>query len=184
MAKKKKWPVEVILSTETFTMNGVSFRDAVEPGKVYEVLGKPSRIIEAGDKPAPVGHRNNQFHVYDQLGMYLNEHHHTGLIEAVTLVMHIPLAVADFETTFRGYLEFGDILTFPGVWEKLLKETSIPFTCELRRSWSAQGKGFSIWVMTKPRKLPDGRRTRDRYISTITVCLKHDPKQRARQLGS
>ncbi len=75
-----------IVDAGRFTLNGRSFCDA-EPAKVFhELLGHPDRLEEAG-QPAPFGHRNNQIHFYDDLGMYLNEHHYTILIQGVTFVL-------------------------------------------------------------------------------------------------
>lgn len=47
-------------------------------------IGPPDRTIAAGP-PAPYGHRNNQIHFYDSLGIFLNEHHATRRVREVAL---------------------------------------------------------------------------------------------------
>ena len=53
-----------------------------------KVLGPPDRTVEPST-PAPMGYRNNQMHMYDGLGLYLNEHHATRRIQDVTFVFNI-----------------------------------------------------------------------------------------------
>ena len=50
------------------------------------VLETPARTEEPSP-PAPYGHRNNQIHLFDDLGLYLIEHHATRLVVAVVFVL-------------------------------------------------------------------------------------------------
>ena len=51
----------------------------------HQLMGLPSRVLAAG-APAPAGHRNNQIHCYDDLGITLNEHHYTYQIHSILIL--------------------------------------------------------------------------------------------------
>jgi hypothetical protein len=61
-------------------VNGLIVTTAPAAAELYAVLGEPTRVVSAGGA-APPGLRNNQIHVYDHLGIRLNEHHHTFRIQ-------------------------------------------------------------------------------------------------------
>ena len=66
-------------------LNGVSISEALPPEALYKILGIPDRV-DVPATPAPFGHRNNQIHVYDSLGIYFHEHHFTQLAMGLTFV--------------------------------------------------------------------------------------------------
>ena len=77
--------VAAVITLDHLVLNGELLVEARPPSLFHNLLGPPSRIFAAGP-PAPYGHRNSQIHVYDSLGIFLNEHHYTYAIEAVSFV--------------------------------------------------------------------------------------------------
>jgi hypothetical protein len=60
--------VEIRAELDVTVINGLAVMAAVQPQRLWAVLGEPSRIVDPA-APAPFGHRNNQIHVYDNLGL-------------------------------------------------------------------------------------------------------------------
>jgi hypothetical protein len=85
------WPrisvpmLDAQLTPDCLHLNGSAIASAGPAAFFYEILGTPSRFTTGGT-PAPAGHRNNQIHIYDALGVTLNEHHYTYQVTAITFV--------------------------------------------------------------------------------------------------
>lgn len=167
-------PFTAVIDAGQFTLNGRSFRDAAPLGRFHDVLGCPDRI-EAVGQSAPVGHRNNQIHFYDELGLYLNEHHYTYSITAVTFVLWREEAAFRLRNEINGQLRLGGIEMNPGITELDLQDTKIPFVSELRGTWHFESDELWIGFDSKGEKGPTGRRSKRRRIVSVSVCLKHDP---------
>jgi hypothetical protein len=161
-------------SLDRFTLNGVEFREAAPVGRFHEVLGLPSRIIDPAP-PAPVGHRNNQIHMYDALGVYLNEHHYTYTIGEVTFVLWPEESPFEPACPCGPGVEIGGITIYPGISERELLCSSIRFTQQLAGTWSAAADDLWIGFDAKGRKGRTGRRGKKRYVATLSVCLRDDP---------
>jgi len=69
------------VSLEGLLLNGRLFKSPVSPDEYAAVLKSPVRIVEPSP-PAPYRHRNNQIHLFDDLGLYLIEHHATRLMQS------------------------------------------------------------------------------------------------------
>src|SRR4029450_7141429 len=82
-------------------IDDVSFPRAQKLDAYTRLLGSPSRTESPG-APAPAGHRNNQIHFFDNLGIYLNEHHATRLIQGVTFAVDCEHVVFPTEHPFAG----------------------------------------------------------------------------------
>jgi hypothetical protein len=78
--------LDASVSFDGLWLAGKRFAVPATLDQYVEVLGTPSKTIEAGP-PAPWGHRNHQIHIFDDLGLYLNEHHVTALIGEVAFVL-------------------------------------------------------------------------------------------------
>lgn len=140
----------------------------------HEILGAPSRVT-SGATPAPAGHRNNQIHIYDSLGVYLTEHHYTYQVEAVTFVFAVDESPFPLAEPFSGTLRLGAAVVRPGMDESFLGQCSLPFAEQLRGSWTLDEGVVWIGVDTMGRRLPSGRRSKRRFIITVSACLQHDP---------
>jgi hypothetical protein len=163
------------------TINGTPIHAAEPIANYHVLLGEPSRIAGAGP-PAPFGHRNNQIHFYDNLGITLNEHHYTYQIQAITFVLDTVDAIHPTIRPFSGTLDVGGAQLAPGVSEAELANSQIQFTSQLRGTWFANvssapidGREIRIAVDSAGHRLKSGRRSQVRRIVTITLCLKHDP---------
>ncbi len=167
-------PFTATIDAERFVLNGQCFREAVPPERFYSVLGLPDRI-EATSQPAPIGHRNNQIHLYDDLGLYLIEHHFTFLVEGIVFVLWREEAAFRPKAEIEGELRVGDIVLTPGIAEFDMGESNLPFVSQLRGSW--QFKTDDMWVGfdSKGERNSTGRRSKRRRVVSVAVCLKHDP---------
>jgi hypothetical protein len=112
-----------IASLDSLMLDGQQFLMPVGLPEFTAILGQPNRTIEPSP-PAPYGHRNNHIHLYDHLGLYLNEHHATGLIGEVTFVLdptEVPFPVG---CPFAGRLRVGEVMVYPGMREGLPESLS------------------------------------------------------------
>jgi hypothetical protein len=70
--------VEVVTSVPKVVVGGFVIETAPTVTELHAVLGSPSRI-DSGAQPVPVGHRNNQIHVYSyQFGGFAIHVHTSG----------------------------------------------------------------------------------------------------------
>jgi hypothetical protein len=158
-------------------LNGMSINEAIAPAAIHQLFGEPSRIHSAGP-PAPHGHRNNQIHVYDKLGLYFNEHHYTGSLTGVSFVFwpegeEFPFTPA---LAFSGSLRLGEYEIPAGVSEtQLLTECGLPFRSMLPGVWDLPGT-ISIGLDTKGAKPKSGRRSSAKRLVSVNVGWPHDPR--------
>jgi hypothetical protein len=140
----------------------------------HELLGSPSRVY-SGAQPAPAGHRNNQIHIYDSLGLYLNEHHCTYQISAVTFVFVPDESPFPPAQPFSGELQLGETALRPGMDESVLNGCALPLLQKLRGSWTLEDGTVWISVDTMGRKTRSGRRGKRRFVIAVNACLPKDP---------
>ncbi|MDZ4821100.1 MAG: hypothetical protein SGJ20_19215 [Planctomycetota bacterium] len=143
---------------------------------MHQRFGTPSRI-DTGETPAPAGHRNNQIHVYDELGITLNEHHHTRLLQLVTcwFATDDPHYRFTPHSNFTGQLQFENV-TMPlgGDIRQFLGLSPFQLNCVLTGSWSYVNNEFAIFVNSRGRRLPSGRRSKVQSILSIDLFWPHD----------
>ncbi|XVJ59575.1 MAG: hypothetical protein HEQ23_09280 [Tepidisphaera sp.] len=84
-------------------INGSFIRHQCDPQAFYTALGRPDRIC-TGKIPAPVGHRNNHVHVYDELGICLFDNHRTLRITALLCLFDTNYLPERPQNPFRGEL--------------------------------------------------------------------------------
>ena len=107
-------------------IDGAPFATAPSAEELHALLGPPSQITEP-DVRAPVGHRNNRWHVYDTDGVFFYEHHYTRRINGCSIVLQsdevlVPCVpqqpfsgllrlggLAGRERAVRGLIDTGDI---------------------------------------------------------------------------
>lgn len=106
--------LQVHLLPESFTIDGKVILPDQQLPFFQSTLGPPDRTIAAGP-PAPVGHRNNHVHLYDRLGLYLNEHHATREIQAVSFVWNLERGPFPPRNPFCGTIRLGETIVEPSV---------------------------------------------------------------------
>jgi hypothetical protein len=121
------------------------------------LIGKPTRTLSG--PPAPYGHRNNQIHVYDAFGFYLNEDHATGKIGEVTFVLDETRGTFPVSKPFQGKLEVGGVLFYPSMEEREYPtEASIRFERVLPGRYKAESGDVAIYLTANKKKDPSKRR--------------------------
>jgi hypothetical protein len=101
-------------SLDGLRLNGRLFQSPVQPTEYAAVLESPPRVVEPSP-PAPYGHRNNQIHLFDELGLYLIEHHATRLVDAVVFVLWLEESAFKPVCEYLGELTIGGVRFFPGM---------------------------------------------------------------------
>jgi hypothetical protein len=159
-------------------VNGFSIEAACTVHELYAVLGKPTRI-DTGETPAPYGHRNNELHVYDGLGVRLNEHHYTRLVQEICCSFETQEPLFRFTPTeaFRGLLSFdGQAMPLGGPERTFLRASPYRFSEVLACHWAFAFGRFGIDLCTRGDKLPSGLRSKSRRIVEVSVSFPHDPR--------
>jgi hypothetical protein len=145
-----------------------------------EVLGEPSKTISAGGPP-PAGHRNNQIHFYDEMGISLNEHHATCLIQGVNVVFEPKEVPFPTQQSFGGELLIGGKpLNAEIGLRDFLKTSTIEFHPHLGYCWFSDGERISISLMTYAEKLRTGRQSRIRRLSYVALDFRNAHKMSSR----
>lgn len=168
--------VEVMTDGPKVFVGGFAVETAPSVADLYAVLGSPNRI-DAGEQLAPVGHRNNQTHVYDGLGLTFNEHHYTRRAQQLCCWFGTDEPQCRFtpRLPFADQLVFGDVVMPPGGDERaFFAAAPFDFVQFIRGVWSVRLAGVSVHVQTRGRLLPSGRRGRVRQVIAVSVSWPHD----------
>lgn len=161
-------------------VNGTAVGKAAPPSEFYAVFGTPDRILDGSPTPAPVGHRNNQFHYFDAYGVTLNEHHYTHQIQAINFVFDTELADHPTIHGFQGTMMLGGMQVSAGMPECRLELSDVGLVARLPGTWFAQIRSLAVdepitvAVSTQGQKLKSGRRSKNRVITSVSLCLQHD----------
>src|SRR5262249_17723166 len=145
------------------------------------VLGIPDRVVDPAP-PAPFGHRNNQIHVYDDLGLYFHEHHWTRLAMDLVFVFWPEEEGYSFtpRQAFAGHLKLQEYLVPAGASEsQFIRECPIRFEAYRPGGWRAGGERLAFGMYSKGAKLRSGRRSARRRVVSIDVAWPHDPWRNA-----
>jgi len=158
------------LSAYAVNINGKTFAASCFLGEFYEVVGHPSRVIGAGD-PEPYGNRNNQVHFFDELGMYLLEHHARCTIESVKFVFdsrEVPFVPSQ---TFHGQLSIAKQAFDPSMdIGQYIAVAPLPFKKHLGTWYYYDGEKISITLTTFSRKhTKSGLPSKIRGISSVNA---------------
>ena len=165
--------VRVSIDLSGVTLNGHPFNTAGPLQPYVEALGDQPETKDAGDQPAPHGHRNNQFHLFHELGIYLTEHHAKRVIESVNIALEPMECPATPSRPFSGTLSIAGVEIKRGMTETdYPSSAAIKFESQLAGSWRSVGKGLPIYLSTIGLKLPgQRRRSRARSIVLVSVCF-------------
>lgn len=158
------------LSLDGLLLNGRLFQLPVQPLEYTTVLGQTARIIEPSP-PAPYGHRNNQIHLYDELGLYLIEHHSTRNVDAVVFVLWLDEATFKPVREFSGDLAIGGVQVHPGMTPREFTNCTITFEGPILGLWNARQGGLSIGLTDKKVRLPSGRRGKSHRFVDVSFCF-------------
>ena len=151
-------------SPNSFVLSGLSIPHALPAPAFHGLLGEPSRIIAAG-RPAPAGHRNNQIHIYDDLGVYITEHHYTFLFTSVIFMLDPSHSPFPSLNPFSGSLFIGESTITQPFHEDSIQKSGLNFHCQLRGSWTLEGES-THWI---------GFTSEDKTVHSVSVCFPHDP---------
>jgi hypothetical protein len=160
--------VKAVVAADGLTINGQVFDKKLPLERYQEVLGSPSRTIDAGP-PAPVGHRNNQVHVFDSEGIYLTEHHASRLIESVNFVFDPADSLFPIEGTFGGHLEVDGQSIRAGMLERDLDPARL--TRDLPGEYSVKHENCWIGISAQGRRDSHGKRRNPRCVVRVSVCF-------------
>jgi hypothetical protein len=156
-------------------INGTPVETAPTTQELHAIVGTPARVVDPC--AAPVGHRNNQIHVYDELGVYFIEHHYTRRIQGGTVVFWIDEQGYRFtpSTNFNGKLILASY-SVPAMPPLLafLKACPIPFSPFVGGSLFAKNGEYAIHIESQGMKLRSGRRSKVRTLVDLSFSWSHD----------
>jgi hypothetical protein len=157
-------------SLDRLLLNGRLFQSPVQPTEYAAVLASPVRVVEPSP-PAPYGHRNNQIHLFDELGLYLIEHHVTRLVDAVVFVLWLQESAFKPACEYSGELTIGGVRFFPGMTPRGYSGGAIAFEGPVLGLWNASRDG--IWIGLNARKMrqPSGGRGKQLRFVDVSVCF-------------
>jgi hypothetical protein len=169
--------IEVHRNPPAVVVNGLRIETAPPVAELLGVIGTPTRI-DTGPTPAPPGFRNNQQHVFDSLGVHVNEHHHTQRGQAIGIAMSVDEPRYGFtpRSSFAGELLLdGMRMPLQATESEFLEAAPWTFEHSLAGKWHCDFNGFSVWFSAVAAKLPSGRRSKLRIVVDVDISWPHDP---------
>ena len=158
-------------------IQGTAFATAPSIAELHALLGPPSRIAEPAVR-APVKHRNNQFHVYDEAGLYFQEHHYTRRIAGCDVVFRpaeLSVAFAP-HGLYSGRFRLGTRDVSPDAdLGELVRGCGLTFEPSLAGWLVARRDQFSVILTCRGAKLPSGQRSRTLQLASVALSWPHDP---------
>ena len=164
----------VAVEVDTFAIDGRSFDRPVQPVEFFPVLGRPTRSGDFYTKPAPWGHRNNQLHVFDDLGIVLNEHHATRCIQEVRFVFNTEEAIHPTTCPFAGSLLLGGLSLYSDMPEEAITPPRLTLTNWLAGEWFSKQGSIYVALTCKGQRRPGQRRTKRRYLVDVSIAWRHE----------
>jgi hypothetical protein len=157
-------------------VEGLIVETAPTVTELYAVLGPPTRV-DSGESPAPVGHRNNQIHIYEDCGLTINEHHYTRRVQGLCCWFETDDPAFRFTPrhAFTGKLMF-ELVEMPrgGRDEEFVAVSPFRFVPGLGGVWTYKFDGFAVYLDARGAKLKSGRRSKVRRIVMVSVSWPHD----------
>lgn len=160
------------------TIGGKLIDAAPSVAQLHAMLGPPTRIV-GPVKPAPVGHRNNQIHVYGRDGICFYEHHYTRRLSGCLILM-VPEEHTEFSLNqcarFSGTLDIaGHELSASTDLQSFFRDCPVTFEPTMLGWLRAMEDEFSVILDLKGRRLPSGRRSKLLRLASISLDWPHDP---------
>jgi hypothetical protein len=159
--------VVAVVSSKGLALNGTLFDDKVALSHYQTVLGLTSRTIEAGGT-APVGHRNNRIHLFDDAGVYLTEHHASRLVESVNFVFELSESLFPLKEAFSGRLTVFGLLINADCTEGDLRSL---FQRDMPGEYSLAAEKCWVSISTIGHRTPRGRRSELRYVVLVSISF-------------
>jgi hypothetical protein len=151
-------------------LNGRLFQLPAQPSEYSAVLQTAARVVEPAPL-APFGHRNNQIHLFDELGLYLIEHHATRLVDAVVFVLWLEESAFKPVREYSGQLTIGSVPFFPGMTPRDYSGGTIVFEGPILGHWNARRDGIYIGLDAKGMREPSGRRGKRLRFVDVSICF-------------
>ncbi len=162
---------EIVVENSGLYVNGTIVSSAMMIDAYLPCLGPPSRTFSAGGPP-PVGFRNNHVHAYDDIGVYLTEHHATRLIEGINLLFSLDANHFELANPFRGVLRINAQSFDSDSIDTIMKS---PFIREdFAGQYSGRVASTAIFVSTLRRRNRMGKRRGTRYVTKVSLCESRD----------
>jgi hypothetical protein len=169
--------IEIDGSAPRIVVNGFEITSAPPMRAIHGVLGEPSRV-HVPDPAAPPGHRNNQIHVYDALGIHVNEHHFTFRAQQLALTFDCddPTYAFTPKEPFRGELVIdGRSMPLGGLEADFVRACPLPLEHTVAGRWHWKVGGFFVGLHARGDRLRAGRRSGRRRVIELSVSWPHDP---------
>jgi hypothetical protein len=160
--------IKAAVTLQGLVINDHLFSRQVGLTPYIAALGSPSNTIDAGP-PAPVGHRNNQVHVFDPIGIYVTDHHASRLIESVNFIFDAAESPFPIAHCFGGSLEIAGLSIHADMSVNDLDPEL--FNRDLPGEYSRLLNGYWIGISALGRRRENGRRERTRRIVRVSVCF-------------
>lgn len=160
--------MKIEFAGDDLVVNGHLMRGQLPPEVWYNVLGLPDRIYE-GPTPAPVGHRNNQAHIYDRLGIKLNEHHATCLVQSFSVFLHTENDPFYPSSPYTGTFLLEGVQVHCDMREfDFVEKCRLPLQPHIGHAWFIDLPRFSVDVKTWSERLKSGRKSEKRFVEYIS----------------
>jgi hypothetical protein len=162
------------MSLDGLLLNGRLFQSPVRPAEYSVALETSARVVEP-TPPAPFGHRNNQIHLFDELGLYLIEHHKTRLVDSVVFVLWQEEATFKPLHEYSGELTIGSVRFFSGMTPRDYSGGTIACEGPVLGLWRANSRD-GIWIGLHARSMrqPSGRRGKRLRFVNVSICFSQD----------
>jgi len=158
-------------------IDGAPFATAPSAEELHALLGPPSQITEP-DVRAPVGHRNNRWHVYDTDGVFFYEHHYTRRINGCSIVLQSDEVLVPCvpQQPFSGLLRLGGLeVSAQTSLSEVLRGCGIAFKPSFMGWLVARRDNFSVILACKGAKLTAGHRSKTPRLVSVELSWPHDP---------
>jgi len=158
-------------------VNGYRIQTAPPIRELLDVIGKPTRV-DTGPTPAPLRHRNNQQHVFDSLGIKVNEHHYTRRAHEIYIALSVEERLYGFSplSAFAGELIFDGVnMQLRATESDFLRAMPWPIEHFIAGNWNSRFDGFFVAFQAIGPKLPSGRRSKRRVMVNVSISWPHDP---------
>ena len=169
--------IEVCRKPAVVIVNGLRIESAPPVAELWAVIGMPTRT-DTGPKPAPPGFRNNQQHVFDSLGVHVNEHHHTRRAQAIGIALSVDERRYGFTPTspFAGELRLDGVrMPLRATESKFLQAAPWTFKHFLAGEWKCNFDGFAVGLSAVGARLASGGRSKRRVVVEVDIEWPHDP---------
>lgn len=163
------------VSFEGLLLSGAWFTRPVSLSEYAHVLGTPSRTVEP-PTAAPYGHRNNQIHMFDDVGIYVIEHHASRLVGSIAFIYEPSECPFPPETGFTGRLVVGGATLHPLMSvQECVEQAGMDFKPFLGGSWSTRRGGVYVSLecgrATRAKPIPDKQLITHVYVGLLGAEL-------------